>query len=275
MAMTSSDPMDRAFIEQRSIVRTIWGDPDLVLLIFAGSAAEFALNRAVDWLFFTNNLPSDPVGRLFSTVQYAQRILFSDATEAHRTMASIAAVHAAVEEQRDEHIPEWSHRDVLYMLIHYSQRSHELLHGSLSRSQKEELYSGFLQLGQGLQIPLLPATYRDWLLDREHHLERDLVYSHYTQRLFDQYRLHLGCWRYQMLLELQALLVPPRVREMLGLKPKRLLMTSGLQMYALIGSLGLQSLCQRAVVPQKYWSELAKLKPAAAWTAADANPGRL
>ena len=39
----------RDFVDRRSIVRTIWGDPDLVLLIFAGSAAEFALNRAVDW----------------------------------------------------------------------------------------------------------------------------------------------------------------------------------------------------------------------------------
>ena len=28
-----------------------------ILLIFAGSAAEFALNRAVDWLFFTGNMP--------------------------------------------------------------------------------------------------------------------------------------------------------------------------------------------------------------------------
>lgn len=32
------------FVPKHSIVRTIWGDPDLILLIFAGSAAEFALN---------------------------------------------------------------------------------------------------------------------------------------------------------------------------------------------------------------------------------------
>ena len=35
------------FVPGGSIVRKIWGDPDLILLIFAGSAAEFALNRAV------------------------------------------------------------------------------------------------------------------------------------------------------------------------------------------------------------------------------------
>jgi hypothetical protein len=66
------------FVERRSIVRTIWGRSDLILLIFAGSAAEFALNRAVDWLFFTNRIPQDPVGRLLSTVHYAQGIVFAD-----------------------------------------------------------------------------------------------------------------------------------------------------------------------------------------------------
>ena len=72
------------FVDRRSIVRTIWGDPDLVLLIFAGSAAEFALNRAVDWLFFTGEIPRDPIGRLFSTVRYAQEIVFVDEETARR-----------------------------------------------------------------------------------------------------------------------------------------------------------------------------------------------
>ncbi len=55
------------FVRRDSIVRRIWGDGDMVLFIFAGSAAEFALNRAVDWLFFTGKVPNDPIGRLFAT----------------------------------------------------------------------------------------------------------------------------------------------------------------------------------------------------------------
>ena len=77
----------RDFIDRGSIVRTIWGNPDLILLIFAGSAAEFALNRAVDWLFFTGKIPGDPIGRLFSTVRYAQDIVFVDEETALRTLA--------------------------------------------------------------------------------------------------------------------------------------------------------------------------------------------
>src|SRR5256885_16689909 len=84
------------FVDRRSIVRTIWGDPDLVLLIFAGSAAEFALNRAVDWLFFTGEIPRDPIGRLFSTVRYAQEIVFVNEERAGQTLDRINAQHAFV-----------------------------------------------------------------------------------------------------------------------------------------------------------------------------------
>src|SRR4051812_33768927 len=99
----------------------------MVLLVFAGSAAEFALNRAVDWLFFTGKLPADPVGRLFATASYSQHIVFADDETAERTLSGIRAAHAAVERQRGEKTPDWAHRDVLYMLIDYSERAHELL----------------------------------------------------------------------------------------------------------------------------------------------------
>jgi hypothetical protein len=49
---------------------------------FSGAAAEFALNKAVDWLYFTGRLPADPIGRLFSTVSYARQIVFAPEEEA-------------------------------------------------------------------------------------------------------------------------------------------------------------------------------------------------
>ena len=66
------------FVQKSSIVREIWGKSDTVLFIFAGAAAEFALNKAVDWLYFTGRLPTDPLGRLFSTVTYARKIIFAE-----------------------------------------------------------------------------------------------------------------------------------------------------------------------------------------------------
>ena len=111
----------------------------MVLLIFAGSAAEFALNRAVDWLFFTGKIPNDPFGRLFSTAAYSQRIVFADDLTASATIARIRAIHQAVERQRGQSIPDWAHRDVLYMLIDYSERAHRLLHRPLTGTEKDEL----------------------------------------------------------------------------------------------------------------------------------------
>ncbi|HXG67604.1 MAG TPA: oxygenase MpaB family protein [Blastocatellia bacterium] len=132
----------RDFVQRHSIVRTVWGNSDVILLIFAGSAAEFALNRAVDWLFFTNQIPRDPIGRLFSTVRYAQEIVFVDEATAQRTLDGISAIHHAVERQRGQKIPEWAFRDVLYMLVDYSERAYELLYRPLTVAERQEMFAG-------------------------------------------------------------------------------------------------------------------------------------
>src|SRR5882672_10374958 len=105
------------FAERRSVVRRIWGRSDTILFIFAGASAEFALNKAVDWLYFTGKLPADPLGRLFSTVRYARRIVFSSMEEAHKAIDSMRQIHSTVEHNRGHSIPDWAYRDVLFMLI--------------------------------------------------------------------------------------------------------------------------------------------------------------
>ncbi len=120
----------------------------MVLLVFAGSAAEFALNRAVDWLFFTGTLPRDPIGRLFRTVRYAQAIAFADPVAARLALAQIRQVHGAIERARGYPIPSWAHRAVLYMLIDYSARAAAALSGPLRRDQEEALYADFRRIGE-------------------------------------------------------------------------------------------------------------------------------
>ena len=243
------------FVDRSSIVRTIWGDPDLVLLIFAGSAAEFALNRAVDWLFFTGEIPRDPIGRLFSTVRYAQEIVFVDEEKARQTLARINAQHASVEHERGQTIPDWAYRDVLYMLIDYSERAYGLLYGPLTQDQKNDLFGVFLRIGEGLHISELPGSYTEWQLDRRRHLIRDLRYSKHTSMLFRAYRRHLGVWRYYLLLEVQALLVPAEVRRMLHFSSSKLI--SGLvQTYGIISNGNLQSLVHSLLIPPRYWSDV-------------------
>src|SRR5690606_38317870 len=99
-----------AYVNEHAILRKIWGKSDNILFIFAGAAAEFALNKAVDWLYFTGKLPADPIGRLFSTVQYARSIIYADEESALKTIDKITTIHRAVENSRNDKIPDWAYR---------------------------------------------------------------------------------------------------------------------------------------------------------------------
>jgi hypothetical protein len=246
------------FVDRHSVVRSIWGCSDTILLIFAGAAAEFALNRAVDWLFFTNRIPTDPLGRLFSTVRYAQEIVFADEAAARRTLERINAAHAVVEQRRGERIPDWAYRDVLYMLIDYSERAYELLRRPLTLAEKRDLYEVFYRVGAGLHVQKLPASYAEWRLDRQLHLERDLVYSRHTALLYEKYRQHLGMWRYQLVLQLQAALTPERVRRLLKLAPFPLF-PQALRIYGICGIGELRSMAQWLLLPADYLEEVRQL----------------
>ena len=262
------------FVDPGSVVRRIWGDGDMVLLVFAGSAAEFALNRAVDWLFFTGKLPGDPIGRLFSTAAHAQQIVFADASTAKRTLGRIQAVHHAVEHQRGRKIPDWAHRDVLYMLIDYSERAHEMLARPLGADEQRELYDVFRRVGTGLGIPGLPRTYAGWRADRERHLRRDLLRGDGTKALYAQFRKHLGPWRYHLLLRVQAILTPEHVRGLLRLQRGEWLRPL-LRLYPVLVRAGLRRVIQRLLMPPKHLPAVRGLDhPAAGGPELGSSPAR-
>ena len=206
------------FVNKGSVVRTIWGSSDIIMFIFAGAAAEFALNKAVDWLYFTGKLPADPLGRLFSTVNYAKLIVFSENEKANAVIDNIAHIHTAVEEKRGTKIPDWAYRDVLFMLIDYSIRSFEVMQRKLTDAEKAEVFDTFYRVGARMGIQGLPTNLPAWLAMREEHLNNNLAYSHYTANLFNQYKKHLGWFRFFLLKEGQKLVVPLQVKNLLRLK---------------------------------------------------------
>ncbi|SOD98493.1 oxygenase MpaB family protein [Spirosoma fluviale] len=246
------------FVKPDSIVREIWGDADVILLVFAGSAAEFALNRAVDWLFFTGKLPADPIARLFSTVRYAQEIVFAPEDKARQAIARMSAIHGGVEQKRGYQIPDWAYRDVLYMLIDYSMRAFETLHRPLTNSEKDEVFSTFREVGAGMHVPDLPGTLADWQIDREAHLNRDLVHSEFTDKLFQRYREQLGSWRYNLLRQVQAVLVPKQVVQQLEL-PKKPALAYSIGLYKILIGLGFRSVVQRILLPTAYLDQIREL----------------
>jgi len=257
------------FVAPGSIVRRIWGTSDTVLFIFAGAAAEFALNKAVDWLYFTGRLPADPLGRLFSTVDYARRIVFADRAGAERAIDTIAAIHGAVEASRGQRIPDWAYRDVLYLLIAYSIRAFELLERPLTETECAEVADVFCRVGRRLGIPDLPTAYPAWQADRARHLAHDLALSDCSLDLYRQYRKHLGGPRYALLRGVQGLVCPPAVRRQLGLGGGAWLRPA-LGFYRATKGLAVSQWLKNAMLPAEYAARIRALDEAPA-----ASPGAI
>lgn len=248
----------QCFVEKDSIVRKIWGKSDTVLFIFAGAAAEFALNKAVDWLYFTGKLPSDPLGRLFSTVSYARRIVFSSMDEANGAIDILRQIHNTVEQNRGAAIPDWAYRDVLFMLVHYSIAAYEMLEKKLSDKEKEEVYNVFYRVGARMGLKALPLTYIEWVPVRAAHLMEDLQKSEYTIDLFKQYKKHLGAMRFKVLIEGQKLVVPNRVKELLHFSVFSLL-TPVVPVYKISRLMKMDWLLKNILLPADYKDQINEL----------------
>ncbi|WP_297333389.1 oxygenase MpaB family protein [Flavobacterium sp.] len=246
------------FTHENSIVRRIWGRGDTILFIFAGASAEFALNKAVDWLYYTGRLPSDPLGRLFSTVAYARKIVFAEKQAAHNAIDAMAAIHSGVEQARGYSIPDWAYRDVLFMLIDYSIRSFEVLERKLTATEKEDVFTVFYRVGARMGLKGLPGNYAEWEVMRESHIKENLQCSPYTADLFKQYRKHLGFLRYKLLVEVQTLLVPQHVKELLGFKPV-IIIKPVISFYMLSRKLQLDRLLKAVLLPPLYRKEILAL----------------
>jgi len=246
------------FVSGDSVVRKIWGSTDTILFIFAGAAAEFALNKAVDWLYFTGRLPADPLGRLFSTVTYARKIVFSSEHEANAVIDSMARIHQTLEEKRGYRIPAWAYRDVLYMLIDYSIRSWELLHEPLNEAEKIEVFDVFRRVGARMGLENLPSSYQGWLEDRSHHLANDLAYSDYSADLYNQYNKHLGPVRYFILRAGQGQIVPENVAKQLSLS-RSFSFALLIRVYKVFAKLRLDWHLKKLILPREYMAQVRAL----------------
>jgi uncharacterized protein (DUF2236 family) len=246
------------FVDKQSVVREIWGKADTILFIFAGASAEFALSKAVDWLYFTGRLPADPLGRLFSTVSYARAIVFSEKQSALHAIDAMAAIHANVEAKRGANIPDWAYRDVLFMLIDYSIRSFEVLERELSRAERQEVFDVFYRVGTRMGVRGLPESFEEWEIMRQEHLHQNLKYSTYTNDLFGQYRKHLGVIRYKILLEAQTLVVPQNVRELLNFRRISLLKPL-IGLYKISRNIKVDWLLKALILPSGYKKEIKSL----------------
>ena len=216
------------FTSDNSIVRKIWGKDDTILFMFGACAAEFALNKSVDWLYFTGKLPNDPLGRLFSTVEYARMIVFASEEKALQTIDHIKKIHEQVEDARQAKIPDWAYRDVLFMLIDYSIRSYELLERVMTLEEKKEVFTVFNAVGLRMGINV-----------------------HFTKDLFLQYKKHLGSFRYYLMLLVQSCMCHTIVKKQLKLKFGLISFTL-IQLYKMSREINVDSFIKNQFLPDEY-----------------------
>ncbi len=250
--------MKTYFVNKDSIVREIWGKADTVLFIFAGAAAEFALNKAVDWLYFTGKLPADPLGRLFSTVNYAKVIVFAEEEAAVQAIQQMNHIHGKVEKKRGFKIPDWAYRDVLFMLIDYSIRAYEKLERKLTSEEKKEAFEVFNRVGKLMKIPGLPNSFEGWEEQRALQLQENFAYSNYTEDLFIQYKKHLGLFRYQLVLEAQTLLAPATIKKLLNFR-KHSVLKLVIPIYKLSQMVKADAFFKELILPNTYKTEIKAL----------------
>jgi len=201
------------------VTRRIWGSPDSILLFFAGGAAEFAAIKAVDWLFFTGRLPGAPVERFFETVRFAQGVFFADPAGATDAVERINRIHRRVEDARGEEIPQWAYRDMLFILIDYGERAHEIVFGSMTEAERASHFGVGLALGRTMHLSGLPSTYAEYRDQRHRQLLEDYARSPLTDELYGSYRRALGPWRFRLLRLVQASVLPEELRDVLRLEP--------------------------------------------------------
>jgi hypothetical protein len=118
-------------------------------------------------------------------------------------------------------------------------------------------------VGAGMGISGLPVNYVAWQIERQLNLNRDLIHSQYTDKLFQRYREQLGKWRYDLLLRTQAQLVPEQVSQLLNLEIKPAF-ASAIWMYRLLYRLKLKPIIQLLLLPARYLEDIRQFERIAA-----------
>jgi hypothetical protein len=106
-----------------------------------------------------------------------------------------------------------------------------------------------------MRLKNLPANFNQWELSRKEHLNRNLIKSTFTTDLYSQYKKHLATPRYSILLQVQLVLIPEKVRRLLDLGNTTWI-TPILYIYKLIRGLKLEKPFKNSLLPNSYKSQI-------------------
>lgn len=214
--------MERPF--GSDITRSIWGDPQTVLLVYAGAAAEFALNPENHWLFYTGKLPADPLKRFRDTLEYQRKLFFMPASQVAQVAKHIRGIHRQVEQKRsaeqgEARISDRAFFQVFSMLIEYGVRGREYLtRRAMTAKEREDYFGDIRSIAALMEVADFPQDHPAYLALRAKTVAEDLKVNAYTPELVASFRRALGPFRSWVLEQFQARFIEPLLAQRLELK---------------------------------------------------------
>ncbi len=240
-----------------AFTRKLWTDLDHILLVYVGSAAEFALVEENHWLFYTNKLTSAPLDRLISTFVWNRKVMMTTTRDAVTLGRTIRGFHDEVERERAREegghptISNAAFRAVGAMLIEYALRAEAYLEErEVNAVEKENYYFDQVGFFQNMGIDGWEESYLLFHENRELEMREQLRCNTYTDKLFSSYRKDLGALRYRLLLAFMAYFVPAHVAEELKLK-KAAWFAPFYWLYPKLHRNGCAKLVQRLLLPPR------------------------
>jgi hypothetical protein len=210
------------------ITRAIWGDAENILLIYAGSAAEFALNPENHWLFYTGKLPSDPLRRFEGTLRYQRKLFFTPQEAVPALARQIKHMHSEVEKRRSQEqgeikISSHAYLQVFSMLIEYGILGYEYLHcRKMPPPERETYFNDMRAIALMMEIRDFPEDYYEYLDRRTRMVVNELQCNVLTWELMEVYRKNLARVSYWGLLQFQARFIHPTLAGRLELRTNRI-----------------------------------------------------
>ena len=239
------------------ITREIWSDIDNLLLVYVGSAAEFALVDENHWLFYTGKLPARPWERFLVTLEYNQKIFRIPADEVPAFAGRIRDIHSKIEAARsrdeggEQRMSNDSFKSVGAMLIDYGIRGREYLSGCvMTDAEREAYYQDEARFFELMEIREQAADYVSFEKELEHARNTALQVNPHTAALMQSYRRELGLFRYWIMTQFMMHFVPEVITERLGLRPS-LLFTPLYRIYSTVRHMGLGKVWRVLLLPKR------------------------
>ena len=104
----------------------------------------------------------------------------------------------------------------------------------------------------------LPTHFDSWQLMRDEHIQENLLSSDFTLDLYRQYKKHLGPIRFFILRQSQILVVPKKIKKLLGLGNTSVF-ASAIITYKLLRLLKVENYLKNMILPEAYKPQIAAL----------------